>query len=158
MRDSKLFPFAVLPLFLGLLHCSPTGVEPLPTPLCSAIKITDVPADSLRLDNFDLKAISIKADTLFIEIAHGGGCKTHDYALFMSPSVFAESFPVQASLSLRHNANGDLCKALLQPKLCFDLRPVAEQYRKFYGGLAPIRLNVYGFTGGQQLSALYEPR
>ena len=125
---------------------------------CPAVKITDVPADSLRLDSFALKAISINADTLFIEIAHGGGCQQHDYALFMSPSVFAESFPVQASLYLRHNANGDLCKALLQPKLCFDLRPVAEQYRRFYGGLAPIRLNVYGYAGGKKLDALYEPR
>lgn len=158
MRDSKFFPFALLPLILALLQCSPTGVEPLPTAFCPAIKLTEVPADSLRLDSFDLKAISIKADTLFIEIAHGGGCKSHDYALFMSPSVFAESFPVQASLYLRHNANGDLCKALLQPKLCFDLRPVAEQYRKFYGDLASIRLNVYGYSVAQKLSALYEPR
>jgi len=158
MRASKLFLFALLPLLLALLHCSPTGVEPLPTTSCSAIKITDLPADSLRLDGFTLKAISIKVDTLSIEVTHGGGGQQHDYALFMSPSVFAESFPVQASLYLRHNANGDLCKALLQPKLCFDLRPVAEQYRKFYGGLAPVRLNVYGHSAGQQLSALYEPR
>jgi len=158
MRDSKLILFALWPLLLGLQHCSPSGVEPVPTASCPAVKITDVLADSLRLDGFDLKAISINADTLFIEIAHGGGCKPHDYALFMSPSVFAESFPVQACLYLRHNANGDLCKALLQQKTCFDLRPVAEQYRKFYGGLAPIRLNVYGYSRGQKLDALYEPR
>jgi len=158
MRDAKFFSFALLPLLLGLLHCSPTGVEPLPTTSCSAIKITDLPANSLRLDGFTLKAISIKVDTLFIEVTHGGGCKQHDYKLFMSPSVFAESFPVQASLYLRHNANGDLCKALLQSQICFDLRPVAEQYRKFYGGLAPIRLNVYGHSAGQQLGTLYEPR
>jgi len=158
MKDLEFFLFAWLPLLLGLLQCSPTGVEPIPAASCPAIKLTDVPADSLRLDGFDLKAISINADTLFIEVTHGGGCKQHDYALFMSPSVFAESFPVQANLYLQHNANGDLCKALLQPKLCFDLRPVAKQYRKFYGGLAPIRLNVYGHSAGQQLSALYEPR
>jgi hypothetical protein len=158
MNGIKFFAVASFPLLLALLHCSPSGIEPLPETSCSAVKITDVPADSLRRDGFDLKAISINADTLFIEIAHGGGCKQHDYALFMSPSVFAESFPVQASLYLQHNANGDLCKALLQPKLCFDLRPVAEQYRKFYGGLAPIRLNVHGYSGGQKLSALCEPR
>lgn len=158
MSSIKFFSIAWLPLLLGLPPCSPTGVEPVPTASCPAVKITDVPADSLRLDSFDLKAISINADTLFMEITHGGGCQQHDHALFMSPSVFAESFPVQANLYLRHNANGDACKALLQPKLCFDLRPVAEQYRKFYGGLAPIRLNVHGYTGGQKLSVLYEPR
>ena len=127
MNGLKFIPFALLPLLLGLLQCSPTGVEPVPPAPCPALKITDVPADSLRLDNFDLKAISLNADTLFIEIAHGGGCQQHDYTLFMSASVFAESFPVQASLYLQHNANGDLCKALLQQKICFDLRPVAGQ-------------------------------
>ncbi len=158
MKCSKLIFFALWPLLHGLQQCSPTGIEPVPTASCPAIKLTDVPADSLRRDGFDVKAISINADTLFIEITHGGGCKQHDYELFMSPSVFAESFPVQASLYLRHKANGDICKALLQPKLCFNLRTVAEQYRKFYGGLAPIRLNVYGYSNGQKLDTLYEPQ
>jgi hypothetical protein len=158
MNGIKFFAVASFPLLLALLHCSPSGVEPLPKASCPEIKITDVPTDSLRQDGFTLKTISIEVDKLFLEITHGGGCKQHDYELFMSPSVFAESFPVQASLYLRHNANGDLCKALLQPKLCFDLRPVAEQYRRFYGGLAPIRLNMHGYSSGQKLDALYEPQ
>lgn len=158
MRQHQKFFWLAAPfLLLGWWYCSPTGVEPLPTPACPAVKITDLPADSLRRDGFALKTIAIDADTLVLVITHGGGCKQHDYALFMSPSVFAESFPVQANLYLQHRANGDLCKALLQPKLCFDLRPVAEQYRKFYGGLAPIRLNVHGYAGEQTLEALYEP-
>lgn len=158
MSRKKFFALAWLPLLLELQSCSPTGIEPVPPSPCPAVKITDAPADSLRRDSFDLKTVSLNADTLFMEITHGGGCQPHDYALFMSPSVFAESFPVQASLYLRHHANGDACEALLQAKLCFDLRPVAEQYRKFYGNLAPIRLNVYGYIAGQTFSILYEPR
>jgi len=158
LRDAKLFLFSLPPLLLSLLHCSPNGTAPMPAILCPAIKITDLPADSLRRDGFALKTIALHGDTLVLEITHGGGCKEHDYALFMSPSVFAESYPVQASLYLQHNANGDLCKALLQPKLCFDLRPIAEQYRKAYGALGPIRLNVHDYAAGQKLEALYEPR
>jgi len=153
--------FASLRLFLlGLISCSPNGVEPAQTNSCAKVQITEAPADSLQLDSFDLKTIAINADTLVIEIAHGGGCKQHAYALFMSPSVFLESFPAQANLYLQHNADGDLCKALLQPKICFDLRPVAEQYQKFYQRQDQIRINVFGYSTsqpGQKLSALYQP-
>lgn len=159
MRQHKnLFWLAAPFLLLVCWSCSPNGIEPLPEILCPDIKITDLPADSLRRDGFALKKIVIFADTLVLDITHGGGCKEHEYALFMSPSVFGESYPVQANLYLQHQADGDACKALLQPKLCFNLRPVAEQYRKFYGGLAPIRLNVHDYAAGQKLEALYEPR
>lgn len=155
MKMIKLFALVSALLFL---QCSPNGIGPLPPAPCPPVTITDVPADSLRLDAFDLKAVSINGDTLFVDVTYGGGCQPHDYALFMSPSVFAESLPVQANLYLRHNANGEACKALLQAKLCFDLRPVAEQYRKFYGGLAPITLNMHGYSSGQKFSVLYEPK
>jgi len=143
---------------LSLPACSPNSVEPLPANSCNKVQITEAPADSLQLDDFDLKAITINNDTLFVDLVHGGGCREHFYDLFMSPSVFLESYPAQANLYLRHNANGDLCKALLHPKICFDLRPVAAQYFKFYQGKDPIRLNVYGYRAGQKLSALYLPR
>jgi hypothetical protein len=155
-----LFVLSLL-LLVGLMACSPNGIEPVPNDSCQLVKITETPADSLQLDNFDLKTITITGDTLVVEIAHGGGCQQHAYALFMSPSVFLESFPVQANLYFQHNANGDLCKALLQQKICFDLRPVAELYHKFYHHQDPIRLNVFGYLPGQlaqKLTALYQPR
>jgi len=148
-------------LLVGLIACSPNGIEPNPSNSCQPVKITDAPADSLQLDGFDLKAMTINDDTLTIEISHGGGCKQHAYALFMSPSVFLESFPVQANLYFQHNANGDLCEALLQEKVCFNLRPLAELYQRFYQRHDPIRLNVHGYLKGQplqKLSALYQPQ
>lgn len=161
MRNSKIRLF-VLPLlsWLGSISCTPI-IEPIPVNLCNPVKITEAPADSLQLDDFNLKTMTINDDTLTIEISHSGGCQEHAYALFMSPSVFLESFPAQADLYLQHNANGDRCEALLQPKLCFDLRPVAEQYQKFYQRLDPIRINVYGYAKGQppeKLSVIYQPR
>lgn len=162
MKISKFrFFVPLLPLLLGLITCSPNSVEPQPTESCPTVKVVDTPADSLQLDSFELKQIAINGDTLFVEVSHGGGCEQHRYALFMSPSVFAESFPVQANLYFQHNANGDHCKALLRPKVCFDLRPVAALYQKFYGRKEQIRLNVFGYSPGQaapKFSVIYQPQ
>jgi hypothetical protein len=138
MKYSKVgFFLPVLFCCLSLTACSPNSVEPVPANSCNKVQIIDAPPDSLQLDSFDLKAMTINGDALVVDLVHGGGCREHFYALFMSPSVFLESYPVQANLYLRHNANGDLCKALLHPQICFDLRPVAEQYFKFYQGNDP---------------------
>jgi hypothetical protein len=101
------------------------------------------------LDSFRLDAVAINGDTLTLDLTHGGGCKEHFYALFMSPAAFLESFPVQANLYLQHDDNDDACDALLQPKLRFDLRPVAELYEKFYHRRDSIRINVFQYFQGQ---------
>lgn len=100
MRTFK-FSFLVplLPLLLSLITCNSNSVESQSTASCLAAKIVDTLADSLQRDDFDLQTILIDGDTLLVEVSHGGGCEQHSYALFMSPSVFAESFPVQANLS-----------------------------------------------------------
>lgn len=148
---------------LALATCSPNSPKTDSADSCKSVQsvlITNAPPDSLQLDDFDLDTIAINDDILRIEITHGGGCKPHTYALYMSPAVFLESFPAQANLYLQHNANGDVCKALLHPTVCFDLRSLAALYQKFYQHIAPIRLNVYGYGKGQpqeKLSLLYVP-
>jgi hypothetical protein len=125
-----------------------------------AVIIIDAPPDSLQLDSFTLHEIAINGARLSLDVSHGGGCKQHFYTLFMSPSAFLKSFPAQADLYLQHNGNGDLCEALLRPKLSFDLRPVAELYQKLYQQRNPIQINVYRYFQGQpgeKLSAIYKP-
>lgn len=126
-----------------------------------AVIIIDAPPDSLQLDNFTLHGIAINGDKLVLDISHGGGCKQHAYALFMSPPAFLKSFPAQADLYLQHNGNGDFCEALLRPQLGFDLRPVAELYQKLYQRRDPIQINVYGYSRsqpGEKRSAIYSPQ
>lgn len=145
------------------MHCSPNNIEPLPATSCDAretVIITATPPDSLQLDSFALDTIAVNGDTLSLEVTHGGGCKEHTYALYMSPGVFLESFPVQANLYLQHNANGDACKALLRKKVCVNVRPIAALYEKFYQRRDPIRINVHGHLParpGEKLSVLYQP-
>lgn len=120
--------------------------------------ITEQPPDSLRLDPFALQSIAINGDILTMTIQHSGGCKEHDYALFMSPGSFLESYPVQANLYLRHEDNDDACEAYLTVRLSFNIRPVAELYQHFYGGKDEILINVFKYyetAPGEKLSASY---
>lgn len=121
----------------------------------------------ISLDPFDLDSLSIVADTLFLHIAHGGGCKQHYFYLYMSPAAFAESNPVQASLYLRHDSNGDNCRENCQDERCwisttlrFELTPIAALHQIVYGSNGPILLNVYDYfidTPDRKLQVLYSP-
>jgi hypothetical protein len=122
--------------------------------------ITEQPPDSLQLDPFSLRSLSISGDTLTMTITHGGGCKEHNYTLFMSPGVFLESYPVQANLFLRHEDNDDACDALITATLKFNLRPVADLYQYYYRGKDEIIINAFDYdqtSPGSKLSARYFP-
>ncbi len=123
------------------------------------VLLTDRPPDSIELDPFELITIFIRDDTLTLRINYSGGCEEHDFELYMSPSVFAESNPVQADLYLRHDANGDACRAYIQQDLIFDLRSVGRRYYELYGHLDPIQINVHLYKNefGSDISKLYYP-
>ncbi|MFQ5639828.1 MAG: DUF6174 domain-containing protein [bacterium] len=130
----------------------------------NCVILTEQHPDSIQLDTFQLLSASISGDDLTIEISHSGGCKEHEYDLFMSPAVFLESFsealPVQANLFLRHNGNGDACKALIQTSLTFNLCPIAELYLQNFGRKDEIVLNVFEFLDvpvSRHLSLSYFP-
>ncbi len=128
-------------------------------PAFEAVIITDQPPDSIELDDFMVDEVNVSGDTLILEVSMSGGCKHHSFELYMSPSAFAESNPVQAFLYLRHNSKGDLCSAWIWYVLKFDLRPVADLYYHQYGGLDTVRINVmhFPFEDGQMTSVLYVP-
>lgn len=84
------------------------------------------PADAITIDS-----AHIDGDTLIAHIAHGGGCRTHDYQLVVG-TAWMESFPVQAPGRMSHNAHGDPCKALLRRELRISLTPIADVYRVSY--------------------------
>src|SRR5262245_60510158 len=86
-----------------------------------------VSPDRLSLDPYQIEQARIEKDTLYINVVHGGGCRKHEYG-FVAFSGWMESFPVQVRAVLAHDANGDLCKALLRNQLRFDLTPLREAY------------------------------
>ena len=117
-------------------------VEDFRIAAAAPVQISDTPPVEIQLDPFSLQGATIRENTLTIDLQHGGGCAEHEYELFMSPGGFLESFPVQANLYLRHNANGDVCRALIRKELTFDLTPIGDLYGR---PADPIILNVYDY-------------
>jgi hypothetical protein len=83
-------------------------------------------------DRFEFQEVRIVGDTLEATVTYGGGCREHDFALVFA-NVFLESYPVQMRGMLSHDANGDMCRALLGQTLHFDLTPLRDAYRAAYG-------------------------
>ncbi|HEX6245671.1 MAG TPA: hypothetical protein VFZ61_32325, partial [Polyangiales bacterium] len=51
----------------------------------------------------------VQARQLILDVSYGGGCAEHAFAVCYEPE-FAESYPVQATLHLMHDGNGDGCQ------------------------------------------------
>jgi hypothetical protein len=88
--------------------------------------------DRWRHDPYELASARVEGDTLHVTVQYGGGCAVHDFSLLVVP-IFLESYPVQMSGSLAHDAKGDPCRALVSSDLRFDLSPIKEAYRQSYG-------------------------
>jgi len=98
----------------------------------SQVILTDIQFWVIEQFPYVLDSAGITGDTISLWINYSGGCTQHFFQLYMSPSVFAESFPVQASLYLRHFGQEDPCEAIVSQRIQFDLSPIAERFRELY--------------------------
>jgi len=96
-------------------------------------------------DSYTINNVEIEEDILTIEVKYGGGCKEHIFSLFGSPG-FMKSSPVQTDVMLSHNANNDLCKALITEEVSFNLTPLKEVWQQMYGESGTIIINLQGFN------------
>lgn len=101
---------------------------------------TEVPPG---IDPLWIRSAGVVNQVLELDLEYSGGCHDdHEVTVTMAPDVFAESFPVQADLHIRHNANGDACEAILRKIWRFDLAPVTRRHQAFYDGDDPIILRL----------------
>lgn len=124
-------------------------------PLDGAVQIVDYDPASLMLDQFFLDSASVLGDTLSLYTQYGGGCRRHYFSLFMTPSAFAETNPLQADLYLRHDDMDDRCKRDCVGERCivsqvvrFDLRPIKDRILELHGGTASVMLNFFKYFEG----------
>ncbi len=117
--------------FLGLttvIACSsPTTLDGFALVLPGAGSLT------AAMDPAEIMSARIEDNRLRLQVSHAAGCSDHAFSL-LHDGIFLESNPVQTNLQLAHDANGEPCRALAMPVLYFDLAPLAELYRKAYGG------------------------
>lgn len=131
-------PALLLPLLAGCGSAGP--VAPMDafltaTPQEAVASVLLVPEDDPRpwpMDPWTFRSHALDGDTLTLSIQYGGGCRVHRFALLVDPA-FRESDPVQVSARLAHDADGDMCRALISEDLRFDLSPVRRHYQRSYG-------------------------
>lgn len=83
--------------------------------------------DSLKTDPITVQEVKIEGDCLVLTLQYGGGCREHqiDLALIL-PECGTPPLPPPA-FEIRHNANGDGCKALFTQDYRFDISGIREQ-------------------------------
>jgi len=75
-------------------------------------------------DPFEIISGEISEDCLKIDVRYGGGCKDHDFVLYYEPLRDFSAY--SGLLLLSHDADGDLCEALITESLYFDLTSVQD--------------------------------
>lgn len=94
-------------------------------------------ADPPKTDPATVRTAEVSGDELVIDLQFGGGCRPHLFGIYTDGNV-GLSNPPFVMLYLLHEANGDLCEALLSRRLRVDLRPLQELLGP--GGVAILRL------------------
>ena len=89
------------------------------------------PENMLFTDPFEIEEATIEYDTLWLKTLHSGNCEMHIYDGCFSE--FAESSPVQVTIYISHNANGDECESSIGRDQPFDLSSIKQAYQDGYG-------------------------
>ena len=87
---------------------------------CPELYIGDYDAASTG-DAYMIEHAGMLVNCLYMEVQYSGGCLPHDSLVLRWNGALAESFPPQAYLSLWHSNLGDLCEAIEDTALVFDL-------------------------------------
>lgn len=109
----------ILPL-LGCLAvfggCAGSFFGKVPRDFIEVVSITQVPES----DPFTLRDARIDNDSLKFTASYGGGCREHVFTLYAARAEDAENTAV---LYIQHNANNDLCRAVINAdSVAFSLK------------------------------------
>jgi hypothetical protein len=96
-------------------------------------------------DPLSISDVELVHDELAINITYSGGCEDHEFYLVGTKS-FMESYPVQITILLSHNANNDPCDAVIHEQLQYDLTPLKYAWQQAYqNNSGTIRILLEGF-------------
>jgi len=148
-RVSCLTAFGAL-VFASLTACGSGGPSAVELSLTTgegsapALLVADRDVRRWPHDPWSLEAYELDGDELRLDVSYGGGCREHRFAFLVNPA-FMESHPVAVSAWLAHDADGDMCRALLRRILRFDLSPLRQRFTASYGpGPGTVVLHLHG--------------
>jgi hypothetical protein len=83
--------------------------------------------DSLKTDPITVLSVDIGQECIYMTLQYGGGCEEHkvDLALIL-PECGTPPLP-PPTFEIRHDAKGDVCKALITKDYSFDLTGIREE-------------------------------
>lgn len=88
--------------------------------------------ESAHDDPYTVNSVTLSGDVVSVDVSYGGGCETHDWDRCWD-GMFAESYPVQATVTLGHDGHDDACDAWISETIEIDLTPLREAYLSAYG-------------------------
>lgn len=123
---NKLLNALLIILLISLSAClDPDMVVPGSCPKYVELNYSNY--DSLKTDPINLLDLNFDGDCLVLTLQYGGGCQEHevDLALIL-PECGTPPLP-PPTFEIRHDANGDNCKALITKDYSFDLSAMREE-------------------------------
>jgi len=102
-------------------------VEVVPVNCTKYVELNWSNYDSLKSDPITVLGIDIGDECMYLTLQYGGGCAEHkvDLALIL-PECGTPPLP-PPTFEIRHDANGDGCKALITKDYSFDLTGIREE-------------------------------
>jgi hypothetical protein len=107
----------------------------------AAISLDLCELDPPAQDAFDLGSTSITGDVLSAEVSYSGGCEVHEFSACWN-GMFRTSLPMQVTVAIGHNANGDTCEAYLTETLVIDLTDIRTNWEQGNSAPGTIMLHV----------------
>lgn len=122
-------PLLILLIAIAFLFtsCSEQVVLP-PESTCPKYKeLYYLNQDSLKTDPINVLDVKIEGDCLRLTLQYGGGCREHEVDLvLMIPECGTPPLP-PPDFRISHDANGDVCKALITQEYSFDISGIRQE-------------------------------
>jgi hypothetical protein len=95
------------------------------SPIILLQRVDNTPAySSLVADPFSILNVKIENDCLKITLSYSGGCEIHEF--IMAYNELPHFGIYSGTLTLSHNAHGDMCEALITKTISYDLSPLQK--------------------------------
>ena len=114
-------------LILTLAACTDNIIVSETTDCTKYVELNYSNYNSLSTDPISIISAKVDGDCLKLTLQYGGGCKEHQVDLaLIQPECGTPPLP-PPTFEIRHNANGDVCKALVTKEYSFNISGIREE-------------------------------
>lgn len=89
--------------------------------------------DGFARDGLEIADARVVDGILEMDVSFGGGCTDHDLDAVVWTDWHLEPTPDEVGVALAHDGGDDMCDALVQQTVRYDLDPLGDLYRGVFG-------------------------